>query len=56
MLKKSEMSPQMLIDRQPALNATVELMSMQDKYGLEFSVSERVNMAITGNEKAEKGA
>ena len=56
MLKKDQMTPQMLIDRQTALNDTVELMSIRDKYGIDFSVSERVNAAIIGKEKSEKGA
>ena len=56
MVKKAEMTPQMLIDRQSALNDTVELMSVQDKYGLDFSVSERVNMAITGKQESERRA
>lgn len=39
MLKKGEMTPEMLISRQPVLNDTVELMSINDKFGLGLSVA-----------------
>lgn len=42
MLKKGSMSPQMLVDREPILEDTVELMSVNDKFGLGISVSKTV--------------
>lgn len=42
LIKKSEMSPQMLADREPLLDATVELMSTNKKYGVPKSVTEIV--------------
>lgn len=42
MLKKCAMSPQMLVDREPILEDTVELMSVNEKFGLGLSVSKAV--------------
>ncbi len=42
MIKKKEMSPDMLIERQPILDDTVNLMSVADKFGLGISVSDEV--------------
>lgn len=42
MLKKDEMSPQMLADREPVLKDTVELMTLNDKYKLGVSVSKNI--------------
>ena len=42
MLKKGSMSPQMLVDREPILEDTVELMSVNEKFGLGISVSKAV--------------
>jgi len=42
MIKKGEMSPQMLIEREPILKDTVELMSVNEKFGLGISVSKAV--------------
>lgn len=42
MLKKDSMSPQMLVDREPILEDTVELMSVNEKFGLGISVSKAV--------------
>ncbi|KRM62072.1 hypothetical protein FC26_GL000801 [Paucilactobacillus vaccinostercus DSM 20634] len=39
MVKKSEMTPQMLTEREPILEDTVSLMALQDKYHLNLSVS-----------------
>lgn len=39
MLKKDKMTPQMLVERQEVLDSTVELMTMQDKYGVPEHVS-----------------
>ena len=48
MIKKADMSPEMLVDRQELLEDTVELMEIKDKYGLELSVSEEVYKLATG--------
>jgi Rha family phage regulatory protein len=42
MLKKDDMSPQMLADREPVLIDTVELMTLNDKYDLGVSVSKNI--------------
>lgn len=42
MIKKSEMTPDMLAERQEVLDSTVELMGVKDKYHLDFSVSDKV--------------
>lgn len=42
MLKKHEMTPAMLVDREPILEDTVNLMGVRDKFGLNFSVSEAI--------------
>lgn len=42
MVKKAEMTPEMLADRQELLEDTVELMGIKDKYHLDLSVSEEV--------------
>lgn len=42
MIKKSDMPPEMLKDRQDLLESTVELMGIKDKYGLDISVSKKV--------------
>jgi len=39
MIKKSDMPPEMLTERQPILNDTVELMTANEKFGLNLSVS-----------------
>src|SRR5690606_37359276 len=39
-LSKAQMTPEMLLDRQPILEDTVNLMGVRDKFGLNFSVSE----------------
>jgi len=39
MLKKWQMTPDMLVQRQPILDDTVELMSVVDRYGFDISVS-----------------
>jgi len=40
MINKGQMTPEMLLDRQPILEDTVNLMGVRDKFGLNFSVSE----------------
>ncbi|SJX71648.1 Phage antirepressor protein [Enterococcus faecium] len=42
MVKKKDMTPEMLVDREPILDETVELMAVKEKYGLNFSVSEKI--------------
>lgn len=42
MVKKKDMTPEMLVDREPILDETVELMGVKEKYGLQFSVSEKI--------------
>lgn len=42
MVKKKDMTPEMLVDREPILDETVELMGVKEKYGLQFSVSENI--------------
>ncbi|MGL9749503.1 BRO-N domain-containing protein [Enterococcus sp. DIV0170] len=42
MVKKAEMTPEMLIDRQEILDETTELMGLKDKFNLDFSVSEKI--------------
>lgn len=42
MVKKGDMTPEMLVDRQELLDSTVELMGIKDKFGLNLSVSEEV--------------
>jgi len=42
MLKKSQMTPEMLVHRQPILEDTVELMSVVDSFDLPISVSKTI--------------
>jgi len=42
MIKKGEMTPEMLVDRQSILDDTVELMSVADRFNLGISVSQKV--------------
>lgn len=42
MVKKSDMTPDMLIDRQQILEDTVNLMAIKEKFGLDISVSKTV--------------
>lgn len=42
MVKKADMTPAMLVDRQSVLADTVELMAINDKFGLGLSVSEQI--------------
>lgn len=42
MVKKAEMTPDMLVERQEILDETVELMGTRDKFGLDFSVAEKI--------------
>lgn len=42
MMKKEEMTPEMLVDRQPILEDTINLMTLNDKYNLNISVSKAI--------------
>lgn len=42
MIKKKDMTPNMLIERQPILDDTVKLISVVEKFDLDVSVSEKV--------------
>lgn len=42
MIKKGEMTPDMLIKRQNILEDTVELMTVKEKYGLDISISQAI--------------
>lgn len=48
MVKKSDMTPEMLTDRQEILEDAVELMKIKDKYGLDLSISEEVYKLTSG--------
>lgn len=50
MIKKAEMSPTMLAQREPILKDAVELMGMKDKYGLDLSVSKTIYKKVSVNE------
>lgn len=52
MIKKSDMSSMMLVDREPILNDIVNLMSLNDKYGLDISISETIYSSLN-NEKGD---
>lgn len=47
MVKKSEMTPEMLVDRQNILDDTVELMAVKDKYSLKLSVSDEIYSSLS---------
>lgn len=51
MIKKADMPPEMLKARQKWLTMAVELMTVQEKYHLEFSVSERLYETVQGEKK-----
>lgn len=42
MLKKGQMTPEMLVERQPILDDTVALMGMVDRFGIDMKVSETI--------------
>ncbi|HEL1810830.1 TPA: phage repressor protein [Streptococcus suis] len=42
MVKKADMTPEMLVAREPILDDTVDLMGVKDKFDLPISVSERI--------------
>lgn len=52
MIKKADMTPEMLKDRESILDETVSLMTVNDRYNLNLSVSEQIYKTIQGSEKA----
>lgn len=48
MVKKEDMTPEMLVDRQEILGDTVELMALKEKYHLDLSVSDKVYKLVEG--------
>jgi prophage antirepressor-like protein len=50
MVKKEEMTPEMLVDRQPILEDTVNLMGLVDKYNLNLSVSQSIYNGLTNKQ------
>lgn len=46
MIKKAEMTPDMLVERQEILDSAVELMGIKDRYGLKLSVSEEIYASL----------
>jgi len=55
MVKKGDMSPEMLVDRQELLDSTVVLMGIKEKFSLDLSVSEEVYKLACG-QKADQTA
>lgn len=53
MIKKSEMTPEMLQERQPILDDTVTLMEVNDKFGLGISISRAVYSKTKTNQRLE---
>lgn len=51
MIKKAEMTPDMLVERQEILDSTVELMGIKDRYGLKLSVSEEIYASLEPQEQ-----
>lgn len=49
MIKKSEMTPDMLVERQDVLDNTIELMAIKNKYHLDISVSDKVREISNSN-------
>lgn len=49
MVKKADMTPDMLAERQSILDSTVELMAFNEKYNLGISVIEKVHEMISGS-------
>lgn len=48
MVKKEDMTPEMLVDRQEILEDTVGLMALKEKYHLDLSVSDEVYKLVEG--------
>lgn len=54
MVKKSDMSPEMLAEREAILDDTVQLMALNDKYGMGISVSQTIYQAKGTNHYANR--
>ena len=52
MIKKGDMSPEMLAEREAILDDTVQLMALNDKYGMGISVSQTI-YHVKGNHRYE---
>jgi len=52
MVKKADMSPEMLEQREPVLKDTVELMAVKDKYNLDIPISKSIYDRYAGIEAA----
>lgn len=52
MVKKGDMSPEMLAEREAILDDTVQLMTLNDKYGMGISVSQTIYQ-VKGNHQYE---
>lgn len=52
-LKKGDMLPEMLVDRQAILDDTAQLIAVKDKFGLDLSVSEEVYSKVLGKAHAD---
>ena len=55
MVKKADMTPEMLVDRQELLDSTVELMGIKEKYNLNLSVSKEV-YKLASEQKSDQTA
>lgn len=51
MVKKEAMTPEMLVDRQSLLDDTVELMALNDKFGLGLSISDQIYARVAGADR-----
>lgn len=51
MVKKEAMTPEMLVDRQSLLDDTVELMALNDKFGLGLSISDQIYTRAAGTDR-----
>lgn len=51
MVRKTEMTPEMLVERQEILDSTVELMGVKDKYGLQLSISKQIYTNLLSKQK-----
>ncbi|EUJ23458.1 prophage antirepressor [Listeria floridensis FSL S10-1187] len=52
-LKKGDMLPEMLVDRQAILDDTAQLIAVKDKFGLDLSVSKEVYSKVLGKAHAD---
>ncbi|WP_339197913.1 BRO family protein [Paenibacillus sp. FSL P4-0176] len=56
LIKKEQMTPEMLIARQEILDDTVNLMTMADKFRLDFSISQTIYGKYLGDEQRNREA